>query len=510
MGGILSMNILNEWGALVICLLYTVIATILGYSAKGKLDMKALDNWSRSGNTMGLIVMIFLTGAGNVSAYTFLGAPGWGFSKGVAVFYVVVYLSFMAFTSYFMSPRVTRLAQEHGLGTQASAIGVRFESSFLRILCGTVGAAAVCGNSIIQIIGCGNILFIMSHGAIPMWAGQGIILLAISFYIYNSGLRAIGWTNVLQGIMMFCLSILCALFVIYAIQGNFSFREAFDELLVQSPVHFTLPGADGSMPELFWTTSILISIFTFWPQYWTFAAGAKSVDVCRRQYTYLPVFYFVMVPMILVGMICVVNYTSYDGIADNVALSFCQEYLPWWLVGLLAAGILAASQSSAEPMLHTPAYLISFDVIGVARKWDEYKVGKWQRIIFLIITWCVAYPLALSYPADLPTILLICYGFIAQLFPCMLGVMCWPRGTKQGAIAGLVAGVAVVVLCNFVWANPFSIHAGIWGFMANIPVFIMVSILTKPTSETTLKKFFEKDVLDRFYYREQLESGVEE
>ena len=92
----------------------------------------------------------------------------------------------------------------------------------------------------------------------------------------------------------------------------------------------------------------------------------------------------------------------------------------------------------------------------------------------------------------------------------MLGVMCWPRGTKQGAIAGLVAGVAVVVLCNFVWANPFSIHAGIWGFMANIPVFIMVSILTKPTSETTLKKFFEKDVLDRFYYREQLEGGVEE
>lgn len=499
------MEFLHNWGPLIICLSYTAVATILGFSAKGKLDMNKVDNWSRSGNTMGLIVMIFLTGAGNVSAYTFLGAPGWGFSKGVAVFYVVVYLSFMAYTSYFMAPRVTKLATEHGLGTQASAIGIRFESRFLRILCGIVGAIAVCGNSLIQIIGCGNILNVMSHGVIPYWAGQAIILLAISFYIYNSGLRAIGWTNVLQGLMMFTLSILCCLFVIYSIQGNMNFGDAFRELLQESPQHLTLPGVDGSMPEIFWTTSILISIFTFWPQYWTFAAGSKNEDVCRKQYTYLPVFYFVMVPMIIVGFLCVCNYSDYDGVSDNVALAFCQENLPWWMVGLLAAGILAASQSSAEPMLHTPAYLISFDVIGTAKKWDDYKVGKYQRIIFLIITWCVAYPLALSYPTDLPTILLICYGFIAQLFPCMIGVLAWPRGTKYGAIAGLVAGVICVILCNFVWPNPFGIHAGIWGFMFNIPVFIIVSIVTKPASEETLSMFFDKSILDRFYYREQLQ-----
>lgn len=509
MEGILIMSVVYEWGPLVICLTYTVVATILGYSAKGKLDMNKMDNWSRSGNTMGLIVMIFLTGAGNVSAYTFLGAPGWGFSKGVAVFYVVVYLSFMAYTSYFMGPRVTKLAQEQNIGTQAEAIGVRFESQFLRLLCGIVGAAAVCGNCLIQIIGCGNILNTMSHGVIPLWLGQGLILAAITFYVYNSGLRAIGWTNILQGVMMFCLSILCCLFVIFSVQGNFNFGEAFNVLVANQPEWLTLPGADGSMPEVFWTTSIIISIFTFWPQYWTFAAGAKNEDACRKQYTYLPIFYFVMVPMIVVGLLCAVHFSDYTGNPDNVALEFCIENLPWWLTGLLGAGILAASQSSAEPMLHTPAYLITHDVVGNLAKWDDAKQGKWQRKIFLVITWLIAYPLALSYPADLVTILLVCYGFIAQLFPCMLGVICWPRGTKYGAIAGLIAGVLCVIICNFVWANPLGIHAGIWGFMFNIPAFIIVSLLTKPASEETLKRFFDKDILDRFYCRDRTAGKVE-
>ena len=97
--------------------------------------------------------MIFLTGAGNVSSYTFLGAPGWGYSRGVAGLYVVIYMAFMVYACYLMSPRVTRLALKSGYRTQAEGIGARFESPFLRILCGVVGAFAVIGNSLVQVIG---------------------------------------------------------------------------------------------------------------------------------------------------------------------------------------------------------------------------------------------------------------------------------------------------------------------------------------------------------------------
>ncbi len=60
------MSVITTWGPFVITILYTVVACILGYNAKGKLDMDKVENWSSSGNTLGIIVMIFLTGAGNV------------------------------------------------------------------------------------------------------------------------------------------------------------------------------------------------------------------------------------------------------------------------------------------------------------------------------------------------------------------------------------------------------------------------------------------------------------
>ena len=96
-------------------------------------------------------------------------------------------------------------------------------------------------------------------------------------------------------------------------------------------------------------------------------------------------------------------------------------------------------------------------------------------------------------------ILLVCYGFIGQLFPCMLGVLCWPRATKTGAIAGLAAGVLVVALFNIVWPNPLYVHAGIWGLSVNLPVFIVVSLFTKPASEETLRKFFPDYIMDQLY-----------
>lgn len=143
----------------------------------------------------------------------------------------------------------------------------------------------------------------MSHGAILLWLGELIIVTAIAFYVYKSGLRAIGWINLLQGVMMFCRSILVGLFVIYTALVNFSISKAFHTLQQVSPQHLTLPGATDNFPPIYWTTSILISIFSFWLQFWVWAVGAKDKDTARRQYLYVPIFYFVTVLMLLLRKI---------------------------------------------------------------------------------------------------------------------------------------------------------------------------------------------------------------
>src|SRR5699024_9185947 len=95
-------------------------------------------------------------------------------------------------------------------------------------------------------------------------------------------------------------------------------------------------------------------------------------------------------------------------------------------------------------------------------------------------------------PASLVYILLIGYGFTGQAFPIIVGIFFWPRATKIGALAGLIAGSIVTILFSFVFVHPLGIHAGIWGFAINIPCFIVLSLLTKPASEKTLSRYFAK------------------
>ena len=55
---------------------------------------------------------------------------------------------------------------------------------------------------------------------IPVEIGELIITVAIFSYIFTSGLKAIGWTNVFQGILMFVLSFGVGGVLIYKTTGG--------------------------------------------------------------------------------------------------------------------------------------------------------------------------------------------------------------------------------------------------------------------------------------------------
>ncbi len=480
---------------------YTVITVFLGLKSRGQMNMRKMENWSISGNTIGVVVTFFLCGAANISAYTFMGAPAWGYLKGVAAFYILVGLSLTAFTGYLAGPRINKLAQKEKIITLAEAYGVRYESKFLRAVTGIVGGLATIGMSVIQIIGVGYILFVMSGKHLPLWAGQLIVLIAIFVYVFISGVRAIGWTNVLQGIMMFILSITVCLLIMNKINGNINLGSVFTAVAEVKPAHLTLPGSLGDMPPVFWTTSAIVTMLSFWPGYWTSYASAKSGSTVRNANIYLPVYYLIMAPMIIVGFISVYAYTEYKGPADSVALSFIMKELPWWVVGLFGAGVLASAQSTSEPQFHTTALTLSHDVIMPFKKEKSGKTeGLLQRWLLLPVMFGIVLPLAILKPANMVYINLFCIGFVVQLTPLLLfGIFLWPRSTKAGAAAGVIAGVIVVIACNFIWKNPLGIHAGIWGWMFNIPIHIIVSLVTRPVKRETLEKFHDKEIVNEFY-----------
>jgi SSS family solute:Na+ symporter len=78
------------------------------------------------------------------------------------------------------------------------------------------------------------------------------------------------------------------------------------------------------------------------------------------------------------------------------------------------------------------------------------------------------------------------------VFPVLIAAFYWPRATAAGVSAGLVTGITVNML--FLLApqlRPVPLHEGIYGLVANVLVLVVVSLLTRPVSDTRLRHYSE-------------------
>lgn len=484
---------MNSPWPLLITLTYVAIAMVIGLRARGvranRADMNSLEEWGVAGRSMGPVTLYLLIAAGSVSAYTFMGAPGWAYAKGVAVFYVAIYLAYLALVAWYFGPKVWEFGEKFGHVTQASAIADRYQSPALGALAALVMAIGSVAYAVLQTIGSAYILFVMSGGLIPIWLGVVLVLACIAVYLYASGQRAIGRTNAFQGVLMLIVAWAVGLWAVHSATGGLSFAGVFERIQADHGEFLTLPGAGGDMSFSFWTTSIIVSMFSFMPPVWTQWMSASSARTIRRSATWLPTYYIVILPMVVVGFIGIYSLPELAR-ADTVALEYAMQYLPVVLVGLLGAGTLAASMSSSEPFIHSISLSLSKDVLQPMLKLTDGVTGKLARVLILPIMFLVVAPLAIAEPGSLVMILLVGLGFASQVLPAFIGMFFWPRASRLGVMAGIVAGFLITVSFTTLWPHPLGIHAGFWGLMINLPVFIVVSLLTPATNADVVERFF--------------------
>jgi SSS family solute:Na+ symporter len=81
-------------------------------------------------------------------------------------------------------------------------------------------------------------------------------------------------------------------------------------------------------------------------------------------------------------------------------------------------------------------------------------------------------------------LLLGAYGYIIQLAPPVYGALYWRRASREGAIAGLLTGAAINAFLQFgTDARPLDINPGMLAFLANLVVFVGLSLILKPRAE---------------------------
>lgn len=462
----------------------------------GRKATTSTEGYVAGDRNLGFVVLYFILGASIYSAFAFLGGPGWAYSRGAASFYIIAYGTVGLLPWYFLGPRIARLGRQRGYVTQAELFADRYQSSSISAILALISLVAFVPYLILQMQGAGYVFAIVTEGRIPIWGGAAIAYGVVMLYVFKSGVMGVAWTNTFQGILMLTLAWVLGLYLPYKLHGGVG--PMFEELARVAPDMLRAPGLDASGDPWTWggySSSIAISVlgFSVWPHYFMKIYTARDIKSLKRMIVFYPTFQIFLIPIMFIGFAAVTTFpgvTPVDTILPTIVTSMA---LPPLAVGLFCAGALAASMSSGDAIVHAAGSVMVKDFYGVMRreKLDGHQETRLIRFSVIVIG-LVAYYFAVASSLSLVYLLLLSYGFIAQIFPALIAAFYWNRSTPQGILAGLLTGCGVVVLWNLVPSLQWQdIHPGIWGIGAHLIALVTVSLLTAPMNSEHVRKFVE-------------------
>lgn len=227
----------------------------------------------------------------------------------------------------------------------------------------------------------------------------------------------------------------------------------------------------------------------------------KKLKLSRRVASvWVVIAMFIAISIGIIGYSLVVNGTV-TGITDgetiivnisNVISSY--GFIPAVAAGLILAGILASTMSTADSQLLAASSSISEDIVqglfGI--KLSNKAAMNIARITTVIIS---VIGMFIARDADSSVFKVVSFawaGFGASFGPLVLFALFWRRSNKWGALAGMLSGGITV----FVWKFLVRPIGGMWDIYELLPAFIVSSVFIIAVS--LLTKAPEKEITDIF------------
>lgn len=173
-------------------------------------------------------------------------------------------------------------------------------------------------------------------------------------------------------------------------------------------------------------------------------------------------------------------------IVDIAKVISSYGYVPAFVGGIILAGILASTMSTADSQLLAAASAVSQNLLqetfGI--KLSQKKSMILARLSVVVIS-IIAVFLARNPDSSVFRIVSFAWaGFGAAFGPVVLAALFWKRANKWGAIAGMVTGGVTVFVWKFVVRVQFAdtilnIYELLPAFIVGLIAIVIVSLLTK-------------------------------
>ena len=461
--------------------LYLIAMVMIGFIAWR--STRNFDDYILGGRSLGSFVTALSAGASDMSGWLLMGLPGALYLTGLSEAWIAIGLTVGAYLNWRFVAGPLRVYTERTRNalTLPDYFTHRFadDRRLLRIFSALVILvffAVYCASGIVA----GARLFESVFGvpyAQALWYGAA----ATIAYTLIGGFLAVSWTDTVQASLMIFALVLTPVIVIMSnggIQPSLALIEQVD------PARLDWVGTGGLMAVVsaaawglgyFGQPHILARFMA--------ADHVSSIPKARRiGMTWMVL---CLAGAIAVGFFGIAHYAAHPEAAgpvsqnpERVFITLAEQLFNPWIAGVLLSAILAAVMSTLSCQLLVCSSAITEDFYrGFLRPSAGQRELVWVGRASVLGVALLA--IAIARDPDSRVLGLVSYawaGFGAAFGPVVILSLVWQRMTRNGALAGMVAGALTVIL----WKQTGSaIYEIVPGFIVATLAIVVASLLDK-------------------------------
>lgn len=451
---------------------YLVVMVVVGVLSARK--VKNAGDYYVAGRSFGPLVLMATVCATIIGGSGLMGRAGVAYSSGFkAIMTAIPYLLGMFIFSG-ISGRISDIGLAHNITSMPELFEKRFGVE-AKIILALMVAFTMMGTVASQVTATATIINMLG-GEIGISYEAGALIACVVFMVYTatSGLFGVVYTDVLQFyILLLFVYILVPSASLVHVGGFANFSANLDPALVKPYINGSIAG-----------DIVTYLVFTMaGAEMWQRAFAAKDHKAAKKGMFLGTAVYGVTITLVyFMGIIAhqIIGddvYATY-GTTDAVVPALAIRVLPAGLTGLALAGILSVIMSTADSYLLVSVQTCVHDIGKTLwpHKISDRAEIRLSRLFSIILPLCALF-IAL-YFKNAYNILMFAWSFYAAAagLPAFAALY-WRKATKQGIIAGMLAGFIVCIGWKLAGV-PYGLGAAIPGTIACAIALVTVSLAT--------------------------------
>lgn len=406
------------------------------------------------------------------SGYMFVGVIGYTYVAGLSAIWMMIgWIAGDLMASFLVHRRLRAAVDRTGEISYAGVLSEWFghKEPKLQRLIGVIILVFLSAYASAQLVAGSKALHVLLGW--PTWAGAVVGAVLVSIYCFAGGIRASIWTDAAQSVVM-VLSMALLFYVAVDDLGGLSLvvtkMQAIDGYLDWFPKELALPGVSGAILFVMGWMVAGISVVGQPHVMVRFMTLPDADSVKKSRYWYYAwyfAFYLLATGVGLLSRIFYGNIADFD--AELALPMMANDLLPPYLVGLVLAGIFAATMSTADSVILSCSSAITHDILP--KKVESTFLIKLATVgvTFFALLW------ALTGNQSVFSLVLMAWSGLGSAFAPLLIVLCFGKRPRQSvSMLAIIVGLGAAVGWRYMgWQG--LLYEGFFGVIAGLLVFIV-------------------------------------